>query len=252
MTNNLKISIITVTYNSSKTILDTVKSLEMQSYQNIEYIIVDGSSSDNTLEIISTYCTRVTKVISEPDSGIYDALNKGINAATGDMVGFLHSDDLFAYGDAVKDIVSTIESQGTDAVHADLEYVDKEDTNKRIRLWKSSVYLAKKLKRGWMPAHPTFYMKREKYIQYGAFDLTYKIAADYDSLLRYFGMCGITSAYLPKVLIKMRVGGASNRSLENLIQKTREDIRALRSNGLSWPYAIFIKNISKIPQFFGK
>ena len=252
MTSNLKVSIITATYNSGNTILATISSLETQSYQNIEYIIVDGASSDNTLEVISKHCTRVSKVISEPDSGIYDALNKGINAATGDIIGFLHSDDLFAYKDAVKDIVNTIESQGTDAVHADLVYVDKEDTNKRIRLWKSSVYLDKKLKRGWMPAHPTFYMKRDKYMQYGAFNLTYKIAADYDSLLRYFGVYRITSAYLPKVLIKMRVGGASNRSLKNLIQKSREDIRALKSNGLSWPYAIFIKNISKIPQFFGK
>ena len=252
MSNNLQISIITATYNSSKTILDTVKSLEMQSYQNIEYIIVDGASSDNTLEVISNHCTRVSKVISEPDNGIYDALNKGIDAATGDIVGFLHSDDLFAYRDAIKDIVSTIENRGTDAVHADLEYVEKDDINKRIRLWKSSTYLTKKLKRGWMPAHPTFYMKREKYVQYGAFDPSYKIAADYDSLLRYFGVHRITSAYLPQVVIKMRVGGASNRSLKNLLQKTKEDIRALKSNGLSWPYAIVIKNISKIPQFFGK
>lgn len=252
MTSNLKVSIITASYNSSNTILDTIRSLEMQTYHNIEYIIVDGASSDNTLEVISNHCTRVSKVISESDNGIYDALNKGINAATGDIVGFLHSDDLFAYRDAIKDIVSTIKSQGTDAVHADLEYVEKDDINKRIRLWKSSTYFTKKLKRGWMPAHPTFYMKREKYMLYGAFDLSYKIAADYDSLLRYFGAHGITSAYLPQVLIKMRVGGASNSSLKNLIQKTKEDIRALKSNGLSWPYAIFIKNISKIPQFFGK
>lgn len=252
MSRNLTVSIITATYNSSKTILDTVRSLEMQSYQNIEYIIVDGSSSDNTLEVISNHCSRVSKVISEPDNGIYDALNKGINAATGDIVGFLHSDDLFAYKDAVKDIVNRIESQGTDAVHADLEYVDKDDVNKRIRLWKSSTYFIKKLKHGWMPAHPTFYMKREKYTLYGKFDLTYKISADYDSLLRYFSAYGIKSAYLPKVLIKMRVGGASNRSLKNLIQKTKEDIRALKSNGISWPYAIVIKNISKIFQFFGK
>ena len=245
----MKVSIITATYNSSNTLPDTLRSLEEQTYQNIEYIIVDGASKDNTLEVVKSHCSRVATVISEPDKGIYDALNKGIQAATGDVVGFLHSDDLFAYPDAVKDIVDSFLESNSQAVYADLEYVSKNDTENTVRLWKSGQYSQKKLKKGWMPPHPTFYMKRELYQQYGLFDLSFKIAADYDSLLRYLWVNNVSMAYLPTVLIKMRVGGASNRSLSNIIHKTKEDIQALKNSSLSWPRAILIKNLSKIPQF---
>ncbi|MFH4484131.1 glycosyltransferase family 2 protein [Vibrio diabolicus] len=245
----MKVSIITATYNSSNTLPDTLRSLEAQTYQNIEYIIVDGASKDNTLEVVKSHCSRVATVISEPDKGIYDALNKGIQAATGDVVGFLHSDDLFAYPDAVKDIVNSFLESNSQAVYADLEYVSKNDTENTVRLWKSGQYSQKELKKGWMPPHPTFYMKRELYQQYGLFDLSFKIAADYDSLLRYLWVNNVSMAYLPTVLIKMRVGGASNRSLSNIIHKTKEDIQALKNSSLSWPRAILIKNLSKIPQF---
>jgi glycosyltransferase len=248
----MKVSIITATYNSEQTIADTLESLNAQSYKDIEYIIVDGASKDTTLNVINQQCPRVKKVISEPDKGIYDALNKGIIAATGDIVGFLHSDDLFAYSDAVMDIVSQLKKSNSDALYGDLEYVSKDNTNKVIRLWKSGEYNKNKLNRGWMPPHPTFYMKRELYHKFGLFDLSFKIAADYDSLLRYLSTNNVTITYLPKVLIKMRVGGASNRSLKNIIQKTKEDIRALKSNNLSWPRALLIKNISKLPQFIFK
>lgn len=248
----MKVSIITATYNSAKTISDTLQSLNTQSYQDIEYIIVDGASKDNTLDVIKQQCSRVTTVISEPDKGIYDALNKGIQAATGDIVGFLHSDDLFAYPDAVKDIVSTFAHSDCDATYADLEYVSKHDTNNVIRLWKSGQYKRDKLKTGWMPPHPTFYMKRDLYNKFGLFDLSFKIAADYDSLLRYLWTNKVKMAYLPKIVIKMRVGGASNRSLKNIIQKTKEDITAIKNNNIFWPYAVLIKNFSKIPQFIFK
>jgi glycosyltransferase len=162
-------------------------------------------------------CPRVTTVISEPDKGIYDALNKGIKAARGDIVGFLHSDDLFVYSDAVKDIVDTFNANSCEAIYADLEYVSKDNTHNVVRLWKSGIYSKKKLKNGCMPPHPTFYMKRELYQQYGLFDLSFSIAADYDSLLRYLWVNNIKMSYLPKVLVKMRVGGASNRSLKNII-----------------------------------
>lgn len=248
----MKVSIITATYNSAETITDTLQSLNTQSYQDIEYIIIDGASKDNTLDIIKQQCARVATVISEPDKGIYDALNKGVQAASGDIVGFLHSDDLFAYPDAVKDIVSTFVDSGCDAAYADLEYVSKHDTNNIIRLWKSGQYKRDKLKNGWMPPHPTFYMKRDLYCKFGFFDLSFKIAADYDSLLRYLWANKVKMAYLPKVIIKMRVGGASNCSLKNIIQKTKEDIEALKNNRIFWPRALLIKNISKIPQFLIK
>lgn len=246
----MKVSIITATYNSSETIIDTLKSLEQQSYPNIEYIIVDGASKDNTLDVVRDNCSRVSKIISEQDKGIYDALNKGIQAATGDVIGFLHSDDLFAYPDAVADIVATLEKNQSQAAYADLAYVSKDDTDKMIRLWTSGSYKRNKMLSGWMPPHPTFYMTRELYLSLGQFDLGFKIAADYDSLLRYLWSNKVSMSYLPKVLIKMRVGGASNRSLSNIYKKTCEDIQALKNNNVFWPKAIFIKNFSKIPQFF--
>lgn len=246
----MKVSIITATYNSSATVLDTLQSLNEQTHSDIEYIVIDGGSSDNTISVIKENCGRITTIVSEPDKGIYDALNKGIAAATGDIVGFLHSDDLFAYSDAVRDLVAKLKSENTQAVYADLEYVSKDDTNKVIRKWISGKYDPQKLRSGWMPPHPTFFMKRELYLEYGCFDLSLKIAADYDSLLRYLWTNKISVAYLPTVVTKMRVGGVSNRSLKNIFEKTKEDIQALKNNELFWPTALVIKNISKIPQFF--
>ena len=248
----MKVSIITATYNSAATIGDTLKSLEAQTYPDIEYIIIDGASKDNTLDVIKQQCPRVTTIISEPDKGIYDALNKGIQAATGDIVGFLHSDDLFAYPDAVKDIVATFQNSGCDASYADLEYVSKDDTDNVIRLWKSGTYSRAKLKNGWMPPHPTFYMKRDLYEKHGLFDLNFKIAADYDSLLRYLWSNNVKMSYLPRVVMKMRVGGASNRSLKNIIHKTKEDVKALKNSSVFWPRALLFKNLSKVPQFIFK
>ncbi|MEZ9874420.1 glycosyl transferase [Vibrio breoganii] len=248
----MKVSIITATYNSAKTISDTLRSLEEQTYQNIEYIIVDGVSEDDTLKVIQSECSRVSAVITEKDEGLYDALNKGIEASTGEIVGFLHSDDLFAYPGAVQDIVETFQKNDSQAMYADLEYVAKHDTDKRIRLWTSGEYSRNKLKMGWMPPHPTFYMKRKLYEQYGTFDLSFDISADYDSLLRYLWVNNVSMAYLPKVLIKMRVGGVSNRSMSSIIQKTKEDVRALKKSSLSWPKALLIKNLSKLPQFTKK
>lgn len=248
----MKVSIITATYNSAVTIHDTLASLESQTYPDIEYIIVDGASKDNTLEVINHNCTRVNKIISEPDRGIYDALNKGIAAATGDIVGFLHSDDLLAYPEAIADLVHVFSVGEYDAVYADLEYVQQNDISKVVRLWKSGNYNKKKLKYGWMPAHPTFYMRRSCYQKFNDFDLSYKIAADYDSILRYLWRSNVRAGYLPQVLIKMRVGGISNRSLSTILRKMREDIQAMRNNGLFWPVTLAWKNISKISQFLVK
>ncbi|CAE6881618.1 glycosyltransferase family 2 protein [Vibrio sp. B1FLJ16] len=245
----MKVSIITATYNSASTVLDTLRSLNQQTYADIDYIVIDGGSKDDTVSVIEQHCSRVSKIVSEPDQGIYDALNKGIELATGDIVGFLHSDDLFAYPDAVKDLVETLQSSNAQAVYADLEYVAKNDTSKVIRKWISGNYQRNKLCHGWMPPHPTFFMKRELYQRLGRFDLSLNIAADYDSLLRYLWSNQVQAVYLPRVVTKMRVGGASNRSVRNIIEKTKEDIQALKNNGIFWPTAVLFKNISKIPQF---
>lgn len=248
----MRISIITATYNSEKTLSDTLLSLENQTYTDIEYIIVDGVSKDNTVQLIKDNCTKVSKIICESDKGIYDALNKGINAATGDVIGFLHSDDLLAYNDALADIAKTFKITGCDAVYGDLEYVSQEDTGKRIRMWKSGSFSRTKMRLGWMPPHPSFYMKRSCYIEHGGFSLDYRISADYDSLLRYILKSGIAMAYLPKVLVKMRVGGISNRSFSSMVSKSMEDVRVMKKNGIIWPLALAYKNLSKIPQFIKK
>ncbi|GAB0628019.1 glycosyltransferase family 2 protein [Escherichia coli] len=248
----MRISIITATYNSEKTLFDTLLSLEKQTHPDIEYIVVDGASKDNTIKLIKSNSTKVSKIICEPDKGIYDALNKGIQAASGDVIGFLHSDDLLAYDDAIADIAKTFESTGCDAIYGDLEYVAQNDTTKRIRLWKSGSFSRFKMKVGWMPPHPSFYMKRECYSQFGSFFLDYRISADYDSLLRYILKQRISIAYLPKVLVKMRVGGISNRSVSSMAKKSMEDIRVMKHNGIIWPIALVYKNISKLPQFIKK
>lgn len=246
----MKVSIITATYNSAKTIRDTLKSLEEQTYKNIEYIIVDGASKDNTLEVIKDNCTRVTKIISEPDRGIYDALNKGIAAATGDIVGFLHSDDLFASNDSVVNLVAAFKAGTHNAIYADLDYVAQDNTDKVIRHWVSGQFKPTKLQLGWMPAHPTFYMSKVMYQQLGNFSLDYPIAADYDSVLRYFNSGKLRVAYLPQVLVKMRVGGASNNSLQNIKRKIKEEIMIMRRNGVFYPLALIMKRLTKLHQYF--
>ena len=246
----MKVSIITATYNSDATLIDTLLSIEKQSYQDIEYIIVDGASTDNTILIINNNSTRVSKLVSEADKGMYDALNKGISMATGDIIGFLHSDDLFAYPDAISEVVETFRENECDAVYGDLEYVSKHDVSHVIRHWRSGSYSKRKVKFGWMPPHPTFYMKRDLYSSLGLFDLSFKISADYDSLVRYIDKNNISLAYIPKVITKMRVGGLSNRSLINIMLKTKKDVQVMKANGLFWPMALLCKNLSKLPQFF--
>ena len=248
----MKISIITSVYNNASTIEDAIKSVLSQTYTNIEYIVVDGASKDGTTEIIRKYENQISKFVSEKDKGIYDGLNKGVDLATGDVIAFLHSDDIYENENVIADVVKLFETTNTDSIYGDLVYVDKNDTNKIFRYWKSGEYTFKKLCNGWMPPHPTFFVKREFYEKYGKFDLSYGIAADYDFMLRMLGKYKITTAYLPKVLYKMRVGGASNRSIKNIIQKSQEDIKALKNNGIGGLHTIILKNLIKIPQFFKK
>ena len=248
----MKVSIITSVYSNREMIAEAIESVLSQTYDDIEYIIVDGGSTDGTVEIIRKYEDKITTFVSEPDKGIYDGLNKGIGLATGDIVGFLHSDDLYENAEVIAKVVQLFESGGCDSLYGDLVYVNKEDTSKVFRHWKSGEFTPLKLKRGWMPPHPTFFVKREVYERYGVFDLNFRIAADYDFMLRVLGKHGISTCYLPVVLYKMRVGGESNKSVRNIMRKSKEDLKALKNNKVGGASTLLMKNLSKIPQFFTK
>lgn len=248
----MKISIITAAYNNQATITDAINSVLTQQDVDLELIVIDGGSTDGTLDILRKYSKSLTIFVSEPDQGIYDALNKGINLAQGDIIGFLHSDDLLANDQVLNRIASAFADPTVDAVYGDLLYVTQQNTDKVVRYWRSGDFTPKKLKKGWMPPHPTFYVRSKIYKQFGTFDLSYKIAADYDCILRFLGRGAIRCHYIPEILIKMRVGGVSNRSLKNIIQKSLEDYKALRSNKVGGVGTLLLKNILKIRQFFVK
>lgn len=245
----MKISIITACYNSEKTIRNTLDSIKSQVYSDIEYIIIDGHSSDDTLKIIKEYSNLITVLISEQDRGLYDAFNKGILHASGEIIGFLHSDDMFFSKETISEIVNKIQVEDLDGVYGDLQYVDKINFNKIIRHWRSCEFNLNLLKKGWMPAHPTLFLKREIYLKHGVFNTTFKISADYDFILRIFTDHNFKFGYLPKVVTKMRIGGASNGSLKNIFKKMKEDYRAIRLNNIGNLLTLFLKNTSKIKQF---
>jgi glycosyltransferase len=245
----MKISIITAVYNNKETIRDAIESVLNQTYKNVEYIIIDGVSDDGTVEIIQSYGDKISKFISEKDKGIYDGLNKGISLATGGFIAFLHSDDLYASSRVVEGIMKVLESDGSlDGVYGDLIYTPKNDTSKVLRYWKSKDFNVFLLKLGWMPAHPTLFLKRDVYEKFGGFDLDFKIAGDYDFMLRVLS-AGIKVKYIPEILYKMRVGGESNKSIKNIIQKSKEDLQALKNNNIGGIRTLLYKNISKIKQF---
>ena len=249
--NLLKVSIITATWNSESTILECLDSVGSQSYKNLEHIIVDGKSSDGTVNIINSTINNInstTIFISEPDNGIYDALNKGIMASTGEIIGFLHSDDLYSNSNILSHVMESFTDPNICAVYGDLQYVKKDDTTKVIRKWKSSHFQRWKLYFGWMPPHPTLFVRREWYKKIGNFDTRYKISADYDSILSLFLNRDFIVKYIPILFIKMRMGGASNRSLVNVILKSKEDLCIARNHKLGSIFPIFFKNISKIIQ----
>ncbi len=247
----MKISIITVTYNSAATLENTIRSVIEQTYKDVEYIIVDGLSTDDTLKIVEKYKDKISKVISEKDAGIYDALNRGIEMATGDVIGLLHSDDFYLDKDVLQKYGDIFKSEKCDAVYADLYYVDKEDTNRIVRKWKSGIYNKSSFINGWMPPHPTFFVKKEIYSQLGKFNLDFKTAADYELMLRFILKHNIKVSYLPVFTVKMRVGGKSNVTVKNRVNANLEDRRAWEINGLKPRfYTLYLKPLRKILQFF--
>lgn len=248
-----KISIITVCYNSEKTIEDTIQSVINQTYKHIEYIVIDGKSTDATLSLINKYKDKISLIVSEKDKGIYDAINKGIELATGDIIGNLNSDDFYTDNNVIEDVVSQLQQTNADGLYADLNYVDNKNTDKITRLWKSNEYKKGMFLKGWMPPHPTFFVKKEIYQQYGKFNLEFTSAADYEIMLRFIHKHEISLTYLPRVIVKMRVGGISNASLKNRIRANREDKKAWLVNGLKpHPFTLILKPISKLGQFLKK
>ncbi len=245
----MKISIITAVRKGRATLADALDSALAQGHPDLELIVIDGASTDGTLEVIQRYAGRINQVVSEPDRGIYDALNKGLRLATGEAVGFLHADDVFADERVLSRIAAALADPGVDACYGDLRYVRQDDLTRVVRHWRSGEYQRRRLAWGWMPPHPTFYARRAVYQRLGGFDTRYRIAADYDCLLRFLGTGRITCAYIPEVLVHMRLGGASNRSLRNLLQKSREDYRALRHNQVGGLGTLLLKNLQKLPQF---
>lgn len=247
----LKVSIITVCFNSSETIEKTIQSVVSQNYTNVEYIIVDGLSKDHTMEIINRYKNKISKVISENDNGIYDAINKGIGLASGDIIAILHADDFYANENVISMIADTFEREQVDSLYGDLQYVDRLDVQKIKRNWISGTYNKSNFLKGWMPPHPSFFAKKKCYDSFGVFNTVLKSAADYELMLRFLYKHNISVAYIPSVLVKMRVGGKSNLSFANRIKANREDKKAWALNGLTPGFFTFIrKPLSKLKQFF--
>ena len=247
----LTISVITAVFNRADTIGHALASVQAQTWARVEHIVIDGASTDGTLQLLQAQRHRLAVLVSERDAGIYDALNKGLERATGEVVGLMHSDDFFADERVLERIALAFADPDVDAVYGDLDYVAKDDEGRVIRRWRSGEYRPARLAWGWMPPHPTLYLRRSVIEQWGGFDTRLRIAADYDAMLRYLGRGRIRLAYIPEVLVKMRVGGESNRSLSRVLRKSREDYAALRRNHVGGVGALVWKNLSKLPQFVG-
>ena len=246
----MHLSIITVTYNSLHTLKDAYASLCAQTFAQWEWVVQDGGSSDGTQQWLESLADARISLVSEKDNGIYDALNKAVRRAKGEWIGLLHSDDLYPNNNVLQEVVAAMD--GNDAIYGDLKYVQASDTQQVLRHWKAGTFAPALLRKGWMPPHPTLFLRKEIYARVGEFDTQFQIAADYDFILRVFQLAHLKIHYLPQVLMLMRQGGASSK-VSNLVAKSKEDLRIMRKNGL--PFALFVllrKIGSKIRQFLKK
>lgn len=249
----LKVSIITVCLNNADTIEDTIQSVQAQTYPNIEYIIVDGASTDGTLAIIEKYKNRISKFISEKDEGIYFAINKGIKMASGDIIGLLHGDDFYPNKEVIEKVDGTFEKSGADCVYGDLQFVDRTNPEKVTRNWIAGQYKEDAFRKGWMPPHPTFFIKKDCIEKFGIYNTSLYLASDYEFMLRMIHKHRIKIQYIPEVLVKMKRGGASNVSILNRIKNNLEDRKAWKINNLKPSvFTLFIKPLSKIGQFISR
>lgn len=231
----MKITIITATYNSGGTVRNTLESVLEQTYADFEHLIVDGASKDNTLDIVKEYLPRYhgrLRYISEPDKGIYDAMNKGIAMATGDVVGILNSDDFYTANDVLEQVAKVLADESIDAAYGDVHYVDDDNLSKCVRYYSSHLFHRSWMRFGFMPAHPSFYCRRSVYKRFGTFDLSYKVAADFENLLRLIFVYRIRTRYIPKDFVTMRTGGVSSSGLRSHRQIMHDHLRALRQNGV--------------------
>jgi glycosyltransferase involved in cell wall biosynthesis len=247
----MKVSIITVVYNGADTIAEAIESVLGQTYPGIEYIIIDGASTDGTQAIIARYADRIARYVSEPDTGLYDAMNKGLHLATGDITGILNADDIYRHPDVVSRVVTLMQHHNADAVYGDLVYADRANPDRVTRNWRAGQYRPGAFLNGWMPPHPTFFVKTTLYRQHGYFSTDLRSAADYELMLRLIHKHQIRLAYLSEIMVVMRTGGISNSSVKNRLRANREDRLAWQMNGLipRW-YTLWIKPLRKLQQFF--
>jgi glycosyltransferase involved in cell wall biosynthesis len=248
----MKITVVTAVFNRVETIEKAIISVQSQSHNDVEHVIQDGGSNDGTLDVVKGLELATTHLVSEQDEGIYDAINKGISRASGEVIGLMHSDDFFANDRVLEQVAEAFNNPEVDGVYGDLDYVSAANTNKVVRHWRSGPYCRELLKRGWMPPHPTLYLRREVFDEWGLYDPSLQIAADYDAMLRYLWKGKIRLAYVPDVFVKMRVGGESNRSFGRILRKSREDYVALRRNGVGGLPTLIQKNTGKLKQFIVK
>lgn len=247
----LKVTIITVVLDNMAFIEDAINSVVNQTHNNLQYIIIDGGSNDGSLDVIKSFGDKISIVVSEPDEGIYDAMNKGLALANGDVIGFLNADDFYAHHQVLQHVANRFETTNCDVLYADLDYVSRADKNKIVRKWRSGSFNKNRFLTGWMPPHPTFFARKEVYQQLGGFNKKLNMAADYELMLRFCYFNDLNVAYLPEVIIKMRLGGQSNRSFKNRIKANIQDRNAWVMNGVNpkW-YTLLLKPLSKIKQYF--
>ena len=247
----MKVTLLTVTYNSKNHLEECIHSVIGQTYTDIEHIIIDAASTDGTLDIIRCYENQIAQWISEKDQGMYDAINKGIAMATGDIIGILNSDDKLASADVIEEIVHCFKDQHVDAVYGDLVYVDKLNSSRILRYWKGFSYKRYRFNYGWMPAHPTFYIRTSLVADLGGYESHYYTAADYEFMARYLYRFRISAKYLPKLIVKMRDGGQSNKSIAIRLRANRRDYLAMKKNKIPFPFAVSIlKPIIKLHQYY--
>ncbi|MEM7656646.1 MAG: glycosyltransferase family 2 protein [Bacteroidota bacterium] len=249
----MKISLITVAYQAAHVLPTCIESVLSQDYPDLEYILIDGGSTDGTKELVESYGDRIQVFVSEPDKGIYDAMNKGINLATGEVVGLLNADDLYAHESAVSQVMAAFQAHDVDSVYGDLVYIKDEDLSTVVRYFPGKDFQPAKLKKGMMPPHPTFFVKRKWYDKAGVFDTDFKICADFDFMVRLFHTHGISSHYLPETLVKMRTGGASTQGLSSTLTINQEMLASCKKHGISTNLAtIYSKYFTKIFQLVKK